>query len=442
MRTDDRTRTLLAPNPEVLARPRLLAIWEAGAAFCSLREGVEAIVGRAVDCALRINDPSVSRQHAAVKLDEQGDAFIRDLGSANGTRVGGRRLQGEETRRLLPGDAAAVGTVVLVLQEGLARPVSPRFGSAPREASAAGELARLVEQVARGDLPIVLAGETGVGKEVTAERIHRLSPRAGRAFLKLNCAALSDSLLESELFGHERGAFTGAVAAKPGLLESADGGTVLLDEVTELTPAIQAKLLRALENQEILRVGGLKTRKIDVRFVSATNRDFAALVRRGGFRADLYYRLNGLTIRLPPLRERRDEIRPLAEGFLTEAARKLGKPAPDLSAAALAALREHGWPGNIRELRNVMQRAALLSSEGVVEPRDLVLETEEVATPGSAGPSTLEDEMAALERQRIVAALDESRGNQTLAARRLGLSRKVLMNRLDLHGLPRPRKHR
>src|SRR5260221_1769012 len=234
-------------------------------------------------------------------------------------------------------------------------PYTTLFRSPRASTSAIAEVHRLEQQVAASTLSVLVRGETGVGKELVAERIHMSSPRGGRPLLKLNCAALTESLLESELFGHERGAFTGAVVTKPGLLELADGGTVFLDEVGDLPLTLQAKLLRVLEDRIVMRVGGIKPRTIDVRFISVTNRDLEAEIARGAFREDLYFRLSGATIAVPPLRERLAEIEPLAREFVARASLALGRHAPPLAPDALAALCVHPWPRNIRELRNLIE---------------------------------------------------------------------------------------
>jgi two-component system response regulator AtoC len=347
-------------------------------------------------------------------------------------------------------------------------------------ASAMDGLRELVARVADSALSVLILGETGVGKEILAKTVHRQSPRLAGAFLRLNCAALSESLFESEVFGHERGAFTGAVAQKRGLLETADGGTVFLDEVGELPPSMQAKLLRVIEEREVTRVGGLAPISLDVRFITATNRDLEAEVARGTFRQDLFFRLNGITLVIPPLRERVDEIEALAYSFIAAASRGRAR-SPSLSPETLAMLKAYSWPGNIRELRNVIDRAALLCGDGDIALRHLpiakmsapvtavaVTRSSEahVVSPSRAptarppwpanerttdawpalrdarGATGLREELETLERQRILDALDRCMWNQTKAAQMLGLTRGLLMARLDAYGIARPRKGR
>jgi len=271
----------------------------------------------------------------------------------------------------------------------------------------------------------------------SAETVHRASPRRGGPYVCLNCAALSETLLESELFGHERGAFTGAVQAKPGLLETAARGTLFLDEVGELPLATQAKLLRVLETREVARLGSVKPRRIDVRFIAATNRDLEKEVARGAFRADLYYRLNGITLTIPPLRSRLEEIRPLAEPFLRLICRDLGRQPPLLPPASVAHLEAYAWPGNIRELKNVIERAVLLCEGPMLEPQHMPLErplTEsQKLTSSGAGP-------ARNERDRIVEALASCAGNQSRAAKMLGIPRRTFVTKLDAYRIPRPKK--
>ncbi len=324
----------------------------------------------------------------------------------------------------------------------------PALGAAPVRGMVVADpqmtaLHALVKRVAQGDISVLLLGETGVGKEVFAEAIHQASPRAGKPFQKFNCAAFTETLLESELFGHEKGAFTGAVKAKVGLIESANGGSVLLDEVGEMPLSTQAKLLRVLEAKEVLRVGDVKPRPIDVRFIAATHRDLEDQVTKGGFRQDLFFRLNGISLVIPPLRERVAELESLAKHFITRASKQFGRsPEPTLTPEALAMLKAYRWPGNLRELRNMIERAVLLITDKHIRPEDLPLDkltSTPLTRPASEAPAGAGEEVDA-ERARIIAALETHGGNQTLAARALGISRRTMLNRLDAYAIPRPRK--
>jgi transcriptional regulator with PAS, ATPase and Fis domain len=293
---------------------------------------------------------------------------------------------------------------------------------------------KLVDLVAPSALSVLVLGETGVGKEVISLRIHAQSTRKDAPLLFLNCAALPEQTLESELFGHEKGAFTGAVNAKPGLLESADGGTVVLDEIGEMPLAVQAKLLRALDAGEIVRLGAVKPRMIDVRVIAATNRDLGAMVESGTFRADLLYRLDGMTIHVPPLRERKDEIRALARKFAGDVA---------IGEDAFARLEAHSWPGNVRELKKVIERAVVLAAGSAIDGEHIVLR----GGPSPSAPNVSVSAVPALKDERdraevavIQEALAACNGNQTRAAEKLGIARRTLIEKLDRYGLPRPRK--
>ena len=290
-----------------------------------------------------------------------------------------------------------------------------------------------------------------------ATRIHELSARARGPFLPLSCAALPEAMLEGELFGYERGAFTGAVASRAGLIESAEGGTVFLDEIGELPLSTQVKLLRVVENREVFRLGDRRPRKVDVRFIAATHRDLEGLVAEGRFREDLYFRLDGISIEIAPLRTRRGLIAELARRFLEEACKKNKRQPLVLTDASLEALLAHDWPGNIRELRNVMDRAAVLSNGVFVEP-DGLFSTGKLSAYGTSSDGTapvsrdapvavmrapvssLREAVVTAEGQRIREALERAAGNQTRAARLLGISRRTLLRRLDVHGIERPRK--
>lgn len=402
----------------------------------------EAVLGRGLEASVLVDHPSVSRVHARVRV-KPGLCTLEDLASANGTRVSGRPVPPNTAVPVQVGDAIELGDVVVVIQHGhVQRATRPKETLRLGQSPAMQEVERLVERIAPGMISVMIVGETGSGKEVVADAIHRRSKRATKPFVRLNCAAVAEQLLESEWFGHERGAFTGALQAKPGLLETADGGTVLLDEVGELPVNLQAKLLRVLEERSMMRVGGVKPRRIDVRFLAATNRDIEAEVTRGSFRRDLYFRLNGVTIQLAPLRERREEIAPLANMFIAEQSELAGRSkTPALDPAALAWLEAHPWPGNVRELRNMMERAVLLATSDVITLNELPTRSVRAASEPPAPPSrSLKDAVADVEKQRVLDALAEAGGNQKRAAEILGISRGTLLSRLDAFGIPRPRK--
>ncbi len=287
----------------------------------------------------------------------------------------------------------------------------------------------LARSVAPADSTVLLTGETGTGKELIARLIHHWSPRADQAFVAVNCAALAETLLESELFGHEKGAFTGAIAQRRGRFELAHGGTLFLDEVGEMSSALQAKLLRVLQERTLERVGGTKTVTVDVRVIAATNRDLQQMVSAKTFRDDLYYRLSVFPIVLPPLRERPADIVPLAEHILRQVSRRLGKRFAGFSEEAVLLLQEYVWPGNIRELQNVIERAVILCHEDRIVPAHLNL-SQAALTP-TAAPKTLKD----IEREAILAALSAHEGNRRKAAEQLGIGLRTLYTRLKEFGI-------
>jgi transcriptional regulator with GAF, ATPase, and Fis domain len=288
----------------------------------------------------------------------------------------------------------------------------------------------LGRSVAPTDATVLITGETGTGKELMARAIHHWSVRAEQAFVAVSCAALAETLLESELFGHEKGAFTGAVAQRRGRFELAHGGTLFLDEVGEMTPALQAKLLRVLQEGTFERVGGTKTVTVDVRVVAATNRDLQRLVAERTFREDLYYRLSVFPIVLPPLRERPADILPLAEHILRQASRGFGKRIVSFADEARALLQAYAWPGNIRELQNVIERAAILCREAHITPAHLHLS----ASPGVSSP-VAQKTLRELEREAILAALAAHKGNRRKAADQLGIGLRTLYPRLRDYGI-------
>ncbi|MEY2745683.1 MAG: hypothetical protein RL112_725 [Planctomycetota bacterium] len=297
---------------------------------------------------------------------------------------------------------------------------------------------RTAARVSRSKGTVLVTGESGTGKERVAHYIHSNSPRANGPFIRVNCAALSEQLLESELFGHERGAFTGAHKTKAGRFELADGGTLLLDEIGEISPALQAKLLRVLEEEEFERVGGTTTMKVDVRVVATTNRDLAEEVRAGRFREDLYYRLHVLPIHIAPLRERSEDVVPLAQQFAEHYARQNGLETPRFTKEALERLQGWKWPGNVRELENTIQRAVVMLRQSVIDVDDLAFgpgggAEVTASTPTEAmGPQLANRSLEEIERVAILATLDCVRGNKTEAARRLGVTARTLSNKMKL----------
>ncbi len=292
------------------------------------------------------------------------------------------------------------------------------------------QVLELAGRAARFDASILLFGESGTGKEVLARHIHRASPRADRPFVAITCGALPETLLESELFGHSPGAFTGAQGARAGLFEAAQGGTVFLDEITETSSATQVKLLRVLQEREVLRLGENTPRKIDVRVVAATNRDVSAALAAGALRDDLYYRLAVVQIRVPPLRERREDILPLARAFVRRSSEKHSLPELTLHATCAEALLGHPWPGNVRELENAIEHAAVLSKDGVIRPRHLPRSVTEPSPVASLGRGTEPRTLAEVERDHIRAVLAHTGGNRSRAAVLLGIGATTLWRKL------------
>jgi DNA-binding NtrC family response regulator len=520
----------------------VLTVLGRGGAQMPLPDSGELSIGRGEGCAVVVDDPSVSRLHAVLRIDGV-EMELTDAGSANGTWVRDRQV-GDEPVSVGVGELVRVGDAALIALPARAAPLRPRralpgrffeyrvaeecvrarcdescfaivrvtggerldellrpldcmsdgaggethlllcdvtpteaaaiaerldapatVACFPRDGDTADELLdavragetgvvaspssrgpameavyQLVERVAPSDISVLILGETGVGKERVAEAIHDGSARADRPLLKLNCASFSPELLESELFGHTRGAFTGAHADKAGLLEAAGGGTVFLDEVGDMPAPLQAKLLRVLEERTIRRVGGLESIPIDVRFVSATRRDIESELDER-FRIDLFYRLAGVTISVPPLRSRTGEILGLAEHFAAVAAERLGRGPVSLSPAAIGALQSYPWPGNVRELKNAVERAVLLADGDMIDAGSLPDKiTRGAFEPANGDRGGLRGEVESLERERIVSALAAAAGNQTRAARALGISRRTLIRRLDRYGIERPRK--
>lgn len=312
-------------------------------------------------------------------------------------------------------------------------PDAPADAAALGAAPAMRQAEAVLRKAARVDIPVLLTGETGVGKEVAARLLHAAN-RADRPFAAVNCAAIPRDLVESTLFGHERGAFTGAVASSPGLLARAGAGTLFLDEIAELPVEHQSKLLRVIQERVFLPVGGREERRFEARLVCATHADLAARVAAGTFREDLYFRINVVEVRIPPLRERPEDVPLLARRFLDDAVARFGLEARALSPAGLAALADHDWPGNVRELRNRIERAAVLADETVIGPADLFPEAA-LDGPSSAGTGTLDEALAVATRAKVEDALRRAEGNRGQAARLLGVSRTTLWKRMRELGI-------
>jgi len=378
------------------------------------------LVGKHPDCGLELSDPKVSRQHVELQVTAHG-ILVRDLGSKNGSFVQGARFT-EVT--LGAGGSIQLGDTTLVFQPTASPGVSSAtwfgrlYGSSVSMRRLFGEL----ELFSPSDATILIAGETGVGKDLCARAIHEHSARKGKAYVVCDIAGITRSLMESELFGHVRGSFSGAVADRAGAFEEADGGTIFIDEIGELEPELQPRLLRAIDQRQVKRVGDTRYRSVDVRVIAATNRDLREEVRLGRFRSDLFHRLAVAEVSVPPLRERREDLPVLVE-------RLLGGSGVSASPAALALLAAYEWPGNVRELRNVLERAvALCGADKRISPQSLGLEApvglaEADSAPGQDFFAAREKLLAAWEKSFLVQLLQATSGNVSEAARKAGIDR-------------------
>jgi DNA-binding NtrC family response regulator len=400
-----------------------------------LPQGRPFNVGCADDNDLVLDDPYVSTYHARL-YEQDGRWFLVDLESTNGTDVNGLRVREAELpvpATLTLGRAKLAFGVEATPAAG--SPAPDRFHGMIASSAPMREVFRVIGRLAPAAEPVLIVGESGCGKELVARALHDASPRAAGPFLALNCGALSASLIEGELFGHTRGAFTGASADRAGAFEATDGGTLFLDEIGELPLDLQPKLLRVLEAQAVRRVGGTREVPVRTRVVAATHRNLEELVREGRFREDLFHRLFVLSVRIPPLRERPEDVLALARHFLsTQSPRPM-----TLTAEAAARLRAHPWPGNARELRNVLVRAVLLGEGTVIDAGDLAFAHGVFGQPALDARRALRrhDEE---ERQRLVAVLEQANGNRAEAARLAGVSKSTFHDRLKRHGIPL--KHR
>jgi DNA-binding NtrC family response regulator len=405
------------------------------------------LVGRSPDCDLVLRDESVSWRHASVEKVSDG-IRIRDLGSSNGTFLEGSRIESAVAE---PGDRVRLGRTTLQLFS----PAHPRPAS--QEAEAAGDSARglaeligrskpmravyqRIREAARGKLPVLILGETGSGKELAARALHMIGPRASGALVPVNCAALPRELVEAELFGHTRGAFTGAQTDRVGAFEAAAGGTIFLDEIAEFPLDLQPKLLRILDEGTVPRVGG-KQVSVDFRVVAATNRNLRQEVSANRFRQDLFYRVAALTIQLPPLRERPEDLADLVHGFLATARENTGIDGAHrtrFEESALAVMAAYRWPGNVRELRNLVYRVVASHPGGVVQRRTVEELLAESAVEGPA-PAAATGSLEDMEREAIRNALADCHGQRRAAARRLGIAESTLYDKIRRYGLGRAR---
>ncbi len=394
-------------------------------------------IGRDPAADLIIDERRVSRFHVSIRVE--GDVVVvEDLGSSNGTFLGVHRVT--EPTVLDPGIALRIGDARLFLAPSDGVPPPRRVMSASShlpdliaEDPVSLHTVSVMQRLAASELPVLITGETGTGKELVARALHRASPRAAGPFVAINCAALAESLAESELFGHERGSFTGANVRRIAVFESADGGALLLDEIGELTPAVQAKLLRALQERAVQRVGANRPVSVDVRILAATNRDLAAEAKLGRFREDLYYRLAGATLTVAPLRDRARDIDALARHFVAR-----GRTLHSLSPALMERLHQYDWPGNVRELEHAISHCLALAEGKELLPEHLPAA---IAGADAKGAGALRDRVDQTERQTIVAALERNHGNQSKTARMLGISRRALIYKMERHGLKPPPGH-
>jgi two-component system response regulator AtoC len=434
------------------------------ARVAQLQSGKPLMVGREFPAEIEIPDASLSRQHARFLWN--GDEFsVEDLDSTNGTHVGGRRIKSATVR---VGEPIQLGGVTAAFYrmsaDGTADEAARECHGLVVKNQHMIELYQLVDRIAKADVQVLVLGETGCGKERIAQAIYSRSKRSKGTFRAINCAAIPTTLAESLLFGHEKGAFTGAHTACAGVFEQANGGVVLLDEIGDLSYVTQGALLRVLEAQKISRLGSTRETAIDVRVIAATHRDLPAMVAAGTFRADLLYRLNTVTLRVPPLRERKEEIAPLADRFLRQAARSWERSVIGFTQAALALLEDYDWPGNIRQLRNAIEHAVLVSNSELVGVDDLPLEVTNQATmafagsavvlgahpptpspveldpsrsPATALPSTPEfsDRVRTYEIEMILAGMQQTGGNQSAAAKLLRIPLRTLSKKVKLYDI-------
>ncbi|XXX78783.1 sigma 54-interacting transcriptional regulator [Sorangium sp. So ce134] len=440
MKTDKETLTIDSESEGLKLRShkiRVEVVKGPNAGVVAELPGPEARIGSGKDCEVALKDPTVSRMHLILRI-ERDKIRVLDPGSRNGTLLDGTQIRDGYAR---PDSTIQIGGTTLrlrMLTDIVELPLSSseRFGRMVGRSVAIRRIFSILERAAATDATLLVEGETGTGKELVAEGVHEMSPRAGGPFVIFDCSAVSPTLIESELFGHVRGAFTGAVADRAGAFEEANGGTLFLDEIGELPLDLQPKLLRVLETGDVRRVGSNKPRHVDVRIVAATNRTLSRAVDHGSFREDLYYRLAVISIRLPPLRERLEDVPLLVRHFEQELASRW-KPSAPLSNASVAAFAAQSWPGNVRELRNAVARALSL---GVPEPPP---EANPVPDASAALEVTLDVPLLvgrqriadAYERAYLELALKQTDGNVSRTAEVAGVGRYFVQKAMKRHGL-------
>ena len=420
-------------RPLILRKVRLVVLSGSDEGKEALLQKAAVTIGTLGENDLILTDPTVSRAHAVVEEKAEG-YLLRDLGSTNGTFLDGVRVR---EAFLSAGSVIRLGQTEITfspVEERIEniRSTADRFGDLVGSSASIRGVFGVLERVAPTDVAVLILGETGTGKELAARALHSHGRRSDRPFVVFDCGAVAPNLIESELFGHEKGAFTDAVKARQGAFELAQGGTIFLDEIGELAPALQPKLLRALDQHEIRRVGGEQVVKVNVRVVAATNRDLEKEVKAGRFREDLFYRLSVVSVFMPPLRQRKEDIDLVAVHILTDISQEVGKKITGLSPAAAEALRAYRWPGNVRELKNVLQRAAALSDGERIEARDLFLSQgkKSITLEGLSG-KTLEE----IEKAAIHATLKAVSGNKTAAAKALGIAYSTLYEKMKKYGM-------
>ena len=440
---DAATRTLAGPRTLAFPKVRLKVLKGPDKGMTVTLVEDEILIGGAESAQLRLTDPTVSRNHCVIRMTAKGP-LLRDLASTNGSRIDGVEVREGYVPRGATLELGHTQVRFDPLDESVELPLadSERFGRLWGRSTAMRRLFALAGRVAASDVTVLIEGETGTGKDALAEAIHLTSTRAAGPLIVVDCGAVPPNLFESELFGHERGAFTGADRARAGVFEEADGGTLFLDEIGELPLPLQPKLLRVLEAREVRRIGSAQARKVNVRVVAATNRDLREEVNRGTFRQDLYFRLEVMRLRVPPLRERPDDIPVLVEHF-----RSLAKPSDAAAPFSDETMRNfvaHPWPGNVRELRNAVERLTVLDdvpfvSSAAPDGGDGAGEGEpvDIKVPFKDAKNALTDRF---ERRYLTAMLEATGGNISEAARRAGIDRVYLLRLMGRYGLRKPRE--